>query len=702
MKKIFTLSALLCASVSFVYADLEGDGYYRAQNVSTGRFIQVLDNKGGVNVASMQVDLGALETCGPFASVVSDPSTILYISKAPGANDTYGPYDLAAQGTSAYSIVSEYLRLNKQGGTYYKAYAVKQGFTRYLHDSNDEGNLGCVLAIDDNKAATSNWDVRPVRNEEGLYFGLKPDFELNGKYYMSFYASFPFSFASSGMKAYYISQFDATFGIAVIEEILGEVPAATPVIVECSSADPASNKLNLLTSSPTAIEDNQMIGVYFQNQYRANYVLNSPATMRVIGVLSDGTLGLVKTPSTSQMLRMPRNRAYLPVPETAPEEMQLMTLAEYEAFVESQRVTLTARSYTRLYGEANPVFEFDTEGLGNVEGLPVLSCEATATTSVGTYPIVISEGSVTNPFAVYVNGTLTIEPASVTVTANDVSRIYGDYNPPLTMSYQGLKNGETDADIESPADATTEATKTSPVGTYPITVGGASAKNYVFTYVEGQLTVTPAPLIVRASDASREYGDPNPELTLTYEGFKNDEGVSALSVEPTLTTDAVPTSEVGEYAIVASGAQAQNYALTYTEGTLTIEPALLTVSVGNYEREEGEENPVFEILYEGFKNGEDVTVLASCPVATTDATKESPAGSYEIVVSSGEARNYTFNYVNGTLIVTQSSGISAVLNDARPVDVYSLTGVKIRSQVRSLEGLPRGIYIVGTRKVIIR
>ena len=37
-----------------------------------------------------------------------------------------------------------------------------------------------------------------------------------------------------------------------------------------------------------------------------------------------------------------------------------------------------------------------------------------------------------------------------------------------------------------------------------------------------------------------------------------------------------------------------------------------------------------------------------------------------------------------------------------PVDVYSITGVRVRTATTSLDGLPSGIYIVGGRKVLVK
>jgi len=142
--------------------------------------------------------------------------------------------------------------------------------------------------------------------------------------------------------------------------------------------------------------------------------------------------------------------------------------------------------------------------------------------------------------------------------------------------------------------------------------------------------------------------------------------------------------------------------VTYVKGTLTITKAPLAVIAENYSREEGQENPDFVVAYSGWKNGEDESVLITKPVATTTATIDSPAGNYPITVSGGEAQNYSFAYVNGVLTITVPSDIKAILSLGKPFDVYNVKGQKVRSQVTTLQGLPRGIYMIRGKKIAVR
>jgi surface protein len=152
-------------------------------------------------------------------------------------------------------------------------------------------------------------------------------------------------------------------------------------------------------------------------------------------------------------------------------------------------VTVTAKSYSRVYGDANPTFEFTSEG-ATLGGTPIITCEATATSPVGTYDIVIAKGSISNSNVTYVNGTLTITKAPLTITAKSCTIKQGKTLPEFELEYSGLKNKETDTVFTKKPTVSTVATSNSEPGTYDITVSGAEAKNYEMKYVNGTLTIT--------------------------------------------------------------------------------------------------------------------------------------------------------------------------------------------------------------------
>ena len=93
-------------------------------------------------------------------------------------------------------------------------------------------------------------------------------------------------------------------------------------------------------------------------------------------------------------------------------------------------------------------------------------------------------GSASQTFSIVVN------PASLTIKANDASKLQGDPNPPFSASPLGLVNGDTLESLSGTLTFTTLATQASPAGAYPITPGGLSSPNYTIAFVDGTLTVS--------------------------------------------------------------------------------------------------------------------------------------------------------------------------------------------------------------------
>ena len=161
---------------------------------------------------------------------------------------------------------------------------------------------------------------------------------------------------------------------------------------------------------------------------------------------------------------------------------------DFVQIVEMGGVVVTANSYTRHYGESNPAFEYTSAGAALV-GTPDISCTATATSPVGTYPIVISKGSVANTNDHYVNGTLTITAAPLTIAANSYTINIGDAMPTFDVTYSGFQNNETESVLTTQPTISCLAIDSNTTGTYDITVSGAEAQNYDISYVPGTLNI---------------------------------------------------------------------------------------------------------------------------------------------------------------------------------------------------------------------
>jgi uncharacterized protein YegJ (DUF2314 family) len=257
----------------------------------------------------------------------------------------------------------------------------------------------------------------------------------------------------------------------------------------------------------------------------------------------------------------------------------------------------------------------------------------------------------------------TISPAPVTVTASNASRIYGAGNPALNYSYSAFANNQTSSVITGGSvSVSTSAGATSSVGNYPITASGSlTASNYSFIYQNGTLYVTQAPLTVSANNLSRTYGAPNPALTYSVYGLLNGDTTSGTA---SLTTTAQTSSGAGSYPITFTGtlSASANYSVTYSNGTLTVNKAVLTVTSGNAISAVGLSNLTFAPpAITGFVNNDPATVVNGVASQSTTAKTSSLAGTYPITPAAGtlSAANYTFSFVNGTLTVMQNSATTS-------------------------------------------
>ena len=194
--------------------------------------------------------------------------------------------------------------------------------------------------------------------------------------------------------------------------------------------------------------------------------------------------------------------------------------------------------------------------------LPDVLCEANEQSAVGTYPITLSGGEASNYDLKFVNGTLTVGYAPVSITANDITMTYGDEVPELTYTSEG-------AVFEGSPKLVCEATSVSPVGIYPIIVEQGSVDNTNATFVAGTLTITKASLTITVKDAEREEGLENPQFELMFEGFRNGDSETDITL-PEVICEADRTSVPGTYTIELSGGEALNYELTLVPGILTV------------------------------------------------------------------------------------------------------------------------------------
>jgi hypothetical protein len=143
---------------------------------------------------------------------------------------------------------------------------------------------------------------------------------------------------------------------------------------------------------------------------------------------------------------------------------------------------------------ATPISGCGIQPLTQVSG-STYSATCTATPpSAGTHAITASySGDSAYPGTTgSLAGGQTVNPVPLTVTASSASMTYGQAPPAITPLYTGFVNGDGPGSLHPAPACSTDATASSPVGTYPSDCTGAADPSYVISYAGGTVTVTPA------------------------------------------------------------------------------------------------------------------------------------------------------------------------------------------------------------------
>ena len=345
MKK-FSITLFVILFTLSSYAQLSGNGFYRVQNAESKRYATIVDNKPPKDMSDVlskggNIDICAIITIEGFESVVSDPGSVIYIEGSDGK------YILKGQGMDTYKLSGLYFGIHPsrtKEGTYWCS-GKKSDAEKYLKEgpyNNGVFGFHNLATVDRSERGLSicNWNIIPITEDDDHYFGLKPEVEINGKYYTTLYASFAYKL-SNGMRAYYVKQTDGKLAeIAELES--GKVPGTTPVIIECNSNKASDNKITPLSETVTYSMKNVLNGNYFCNIIRwasdgeeetifpnwntTDYDAN---TMRLLGNV-DGKLGFIK----ADIKYLPANKAYLTIPKSIGESFGSVELVDAETYAQ--------------------------------------------------------------------------------------------------------------------------------------------------------------------------------------------------------------------------------------------------------------------------------------------------------------------------------------------------------------------------------
>ena len=393
------------------------------------------------------------------------------------------------------------------------------------------------------------------------------------------------------------------------------------------------------------------------------------------------------------------------------------SLKKNAATVIGPPVTITAKNYTIEYGDDLPTFEYTCDG--TISGTPTITCEATKTSPVGTYPIVISKGSVTNNNVTYVYGTLTITKAPLKITAKDYTIKQGEALPTFEATYEGFKNSETSTVLTKKPTITTTATSASEPGEYDITVSGAEAQNYKISYVKGKLIVTERPVfvlkymvdgILYKSYSIKEGDKITPEPLPTKEGYTFSGWSEIPATMPAHDVTVTGTFTINKYKLtyIVDGVEYKSSEVEYGSAiTPEAEPTKEGYTFSGW-REVPETMPAHDVIVTGtfIVNQYTITYMIDDEVYQTESVDY---GSTITPPEAPEREGYTFEWTDVpetmpahdiTIVGSYTSGISTIKADDEDVKWYPLDG-------KQIEQPHKGLNIVRmsngkTKKVLVK
>lgn len=335
--------------------------------------------------------------------------------------------------------------------------------------------------------------------------------------------------------------------------------------------------------------------------------------------------------------------------------------------ITARAVTVTADAKTKVYGESDPSLTYQITS-GSLKSGDTFSGSLTraAGNNVGNYAI--QQGTLTlgsNYSLTYEGANLTITARPITVTADAITKIYGDVDPTLTYKITSGSLAYSDAFTGALSRAAGDN-----VGTYSIMQGTLNlSSNYTLTYEGANFTITPRPITVTADAKSKVYGDTDPALT-----YQITSGSLAYSDAFTGALSRATGENVGVYAIEQGTlALSSNYTLTFVVANFTITVRPITVTAEPKSKVYGASDPALTYnITSGSLVGTDAFTGALARVAGENV------GTYPILQASLALNsNYTLTYIGDSLkihskvITVTAEAKTMVYGDAVPALTYT-------------------------------
>lgn len=337
-------------------------------------------------------------------------------------------------------------------------------------------------------------------------------------------------------------------------------------------------------------------------------------------------------------------------------------------------VTVAAQNVSSVFGAPIPVIPYTATGFigsDNFTTPPVCkpytdgsyTTEVTSSTPPGNYVTHCTGGVAAPGYSfTYVDGVYSVQAATVTVTANSGSSIFGaaigatGYTTDVSVTFTTPPS----CGVYTDKTYATAVTSSTLPGTYVTHCKDAIATGYAVSYVDGTYTITPGALTVTANDASSTYGSAIPPIGFTESSsvpFKTPP-VCGVYTDATYSTPVTANTLPGKYVTHCKDGVADGYTVSYTDGVFILSAAPAFVEAQDAGSAFG--TPPSLVGYDSVPSNIPFTTPPTC-AAYLDAsytalvTATTPAGTYVTHCSGGVAPGYQFQYVDGIYTVSNQA-----------------------------------------------
>ena len=331
--------------------------------------------------------------------------------------------------------------------------------------------------------------------------------------------------------------------------------------------------------------------------------------------------------------------------------------------ITARPITVELQSITRDYNGAVPqasaiqanLASGSTLGTGDELSTLITISITDAAKDVGTYTVTATATAAARNYKITVtDGSYQIDKKAVTVTADNLSSVYGEQPKALTFKVDGVVDGEeTEFRTHIAISCEQDLSAQTEVGEYTITVQLADAEpqNYKVSFVNGKYNVT------NAAFKDLEFNND----TVTYDGETHEIKVTGAPEGAVITYTVQDQAfsgarDVGSYEITATISH-DNYDQETRTATLTINPRAITVNLPSTSRAYNGAVPqateLTATLAEGSTLGKGDNLNDLVTLSIDNASKN--VGTYAVKgAATQSASNYTIQFgADGQYEITQ-------------------------------------------------